>query len=430
MSEQQRNLIILVVVAILVGLSIYLIYPIQKTTRLGLDLQGGLDVILKAVSKPGAPVTQSSMDQALLIIDRRVNGLGVTEPIIQRQGTSEISIQLPGIKNANEAIKLINKPAFLEFREVLTGKQKPSVTLPAPDGTKLKLGPIRMTGGALSSARVEFDPSTGAPQVGIDFTSKGSKDFAAITTRLVGKQLAIILDKKVQSHPVIQEPITGGKAQISGKFSLEEAKNLALVLQSGALPVNLVIERTRTVGPTLGRDSLNQALVAGLVGLLLVALGMLLYYRGLGAVAVIALGVYAALLWGVLTLVHATLTLPGIAGIILTIGVAVDANIIIYERIKEELKRGKTHRASVRSGFQNSLSSILDANFLTIVTAAILFWLGSGPVRGFAFNLMVGVLVSLLTALIFTRALLTVLMNFSFFNNPFLLGGGKEVIED
>lgn len=422
MSEQQRNLLILAAVAILVGLSIYVIYPLQKTTRLGLDLQGGLDVILKAVAKPGAPVTQSALDQALLIIDKRVNGLGVTEPVIQRQGTREISIQLPGIKNANEAIRLINKPAFLEFREVLTGKEKPEITLTAPDGSKLKMGPILMTGKAISSAQVSFDQQTGAPEVSITFTPDGTREFAAITTRLVKKQLAIILDNKVQSAPVIQTPITDGKAVISGRFSLEEAKNLALVLQTGALPVNLVIQETRTVGPTLGKDSLNKALLAGLIGLMLVALGMLIYYRGLGFVAVIALAVYAVLLWGVLTAVKATLTLPGIAGIILTIGVAVDANIIIYERIKEEIRMGKTARASLKSGFQHSLSPILDANFLTIVTAAILFWLGSGPVRGFAFNLLIGVLVSLLTALFFTRALISILINFSFFNNPIVLG--------
>ncbi len=424
MNPTQKHALSISVVLFLVLISIYFIYPPAKSTRLGLDLKGGMHVILSAKPFPGSPVTENAMDQAMLIIRQRVDKLGVAEPEITRQGRNNILVQLPGIKRPEKALEIIGKPAFLEFKEVKGTDKK----------GKIILGKTEMTGRYLKDAQVDFD-ELGKPKVNLQFTSEGGRKFEEVTGRLVGKQLAIVLDGKVMSAPQVREKISGGRAEITGDFTIDKAKELALVLQTGALPVKLEIEENRTVGPTLGADSLRAGIKAGIIGLILVALYMLLYYRGLGGITCVALLVFATLFWGVIVIINKftswgwPLTLPGIAGIILTIGVAADSSIVIFERVKEEVKVGKTLRSAADSGFTHAFKTILDADFVTLIAAVILVFVGIGPVRGFAISLICGICLDLFTALFFTRPLLALLVRFKPFTRPTLVGI-KEVVPE
>ena len=457
MSIFKRPIVLLAfVVALLIG-AVYFIVPPGEKTNLGLDLQGGLAVILEAKDTPNAPRTQDGMSQAVSIIQDRVNGLGVAEPEIQRQGTWKISVQLPGVADSQKALDIIGKTAVLEFWDVSQfGKSYPTQAeaLKAakvasvdklPKGTRLIHWPAaegsgtdswfvveakpKLSGSALTDAKVGFDQNN-QPKVDMTFNSEGAKQFAELTDSLAQKSqvlgqdqlLAIVLDNVVESAPRVQERIDGGQAEISGSFTLDEAKQLALVLKTGALPIELTVVQQNTIGATLGKASLNQALFAGAVGMILIMLFMLVVYRLMGLVADIALLIYGVLFWAILNAIGVTLTLPGIAGAILTLGVALDANVIIFARIREEVKGGKSLRTATDVGFRKAFRAIFDSNMTTLLTAAILFFTAVGGVRGFALTLGIGVLLSMFTAVLVTRALLTLLAGFRPFQNPSLLG--------
>lgn len=416
MNRRRKNLLILAFVMILVGVSIYYIYPPQTKTRLGLDLRGGTRVILTATDETGEGVSEEKMEKAMLIIQDRVDKLGVSEPEINRViGTGSIVVQLPAVTDPQKAIDIIGKTAQLEFR-ILEGFDEEDKPI---------FGPVLMRGDMLQDANAGYD-SNGKIIVSMTFTPEGADRFYEITSQNVGQRLAIVLDGEMKSAPVIKTAIRGN-AVIENIDSLEEAKNIALVLKTGALPVNFVVEEVRVIGSTLGPDSLQQGIRAGIIGVILVILFMVAYYAGLGGVVILGLAIYVVLFWGVLVGLRAALTLPGMAGIILTIGMAVDANIIIYERIKEEIRKGKTIRTSVAEGFKHGLRTILDANVTTLITAAVLFYFGTGPIRGFATTLGLGVLISMFTALVFTRSLLELLVDFKVFLRPGLFGVRKQV---
>lgn len=412
-QSQKDSLSVLIVFALVIG-ALFLL--IKTPVKLGLDLRGGMMVVLAAKPLEGGKPTEEEIDQAKYIVEERVNGLGVSEPQIERQvGTPNIIVQLPGVKDPDQALRLIRSTALLEFKEVT-------------DPKTMILGPTLMTGKAIQSARVGTD-DLGRPKVLFQLTSAGAQKFADITRRMAPakKQLAIVLDGKVVSAPTVQTEINGGKGEITGKYSFDEAKNLVLVLNTGALPVKLEVAQQQTIGPTLGQDSLRQALRAGLVGLLIVAVYMLIMYRGLGLVSITALLVFAAVFGGILKLVGTTLTLPGIAGMILTIGLAADSSIVYFERYREEFRRGKEPRASAKSGFKHAFRTMVDADATTLIIAFTLIvlsylYFGAGPVRGFALTLSIGIGCDLFTVYFFTRPTLNKLAGLALFKNPIFIG--------
>lgn len=393
----------LAVVVLIVGVFTFMIGPLASSIKQGLDLQGGTHIVLEAEDTDTGKVTDDSVNRVIKIMERRINELGLTEPIIQREGFRRIIIELPGIKDPAKAIETIGKTAVLTFQN----PEKETV----------------MTGKDLKTAKEEIQQN-GQYVVSIQFTDDGKRKFAELTTENVGRQIAILLDGKVLTSPVVNEPITGGSAVITGSKTLEDAKQLAILLRSGALPVKVKVLEVRTVGPTLGADSKQKSIVAFGVGIALIVLFMLGLYRLSGFVATLALLVYVLINLFILSpfMLHATLTLPGIAGIILSMGVAVDANILIFERFKEEVFVGKTLRVSIEAGFKRALSTILDANTSVMITAVILILLGDGPVRGFAITLAIGVLVSMFTAITVSRTLLRMLINCQFTDCPFWYG--------
>jgi len=372
-------------VFVVIFIAIFLSFPLNEKINLGLDLQGGSHVILECVDTPNAPVDNDAVIRVLEIIRSRIDQLGVSEPVIQRQGTRRILVQLPGVENPEAAVEIIGKTALLEFKD--------------------EAGVTQLTGAHLLDAKTNFDQFS-RPIVLIEFDKIGAKEFGEATKSNVGKVLAITLDGKEISTPVVQEPILDGRAQITGKFTVESAKHLAILLRAGALPVQVEILENRSVGPTLGRDSISKGIKAGTIGLILVLVFMLIYYKGFGLVADFALVICMLLILGALAGIKATLTLPGIAGIILTIGMAVDANILIFERIKEELKLDKTFRASIDAGFSKAFRTIFDANVTTLIAALALFYFGSGPIKGFAVTLSIGILASMFTAIVVTKIIL------------------------
>jgi preprotein translocase subunit SecD len=374
-----------------------------------------------------------AVDQALETIRNRIDQFGVAEPDIRRQGEKRILIQLPGISDPERAKDLIGRTALLEFKlvddahdvnaavkgdvpagsEVLYRVEKNAETGRVTKQPFLLKKRTLLTGANLTNARVDFDQFN-VPFVSITFDKRGARDFERITGDNVNKRLAIVLDDKVESAPVIQEKIAGGKARITGNFTLDEAKDLAIVLRAGALPAPVNILEERTVGPSLGADSIRKGLISMLIGGVLVVLFMVVYYKGAGAIADLALILNIILIAGGLAAARATLTLPGIAGIILTIGMAVDANVIIFERIREELALGRTARAAVDAGFNRATLTILDANVTTLIAAVVLFQFGTGPIKGFAVTLSLGVIASMFTALIVSRLIF-----------DYMLGGRK-----
>ncbi len=373
----------------------------------------------KAIKK----ISENAIDQTLQVIRNRIDQFGVAEPTITKVGSDRVLVQLPGIKDPKRAIKIIGKTARLEFKllddensvqdaltngvppgdEILYGKHKDPQTGVVTKIPYLVKKRVLLTGDHLSDARVNIDPTYNEPYVSISFDKVGAKIFAHITTQNVKKRLAIILDNVVYSAPVIQEPITGGRAQITGRFTSEEAHDLAIVLRAGSLPAPVKILENRTVGPSLGRDSIEQGFKAAIVGLILVLLFMAIYYKGSGLIADMALLLNMVLILGALAAFHATLTLPGIAGIILTIGMSVDANVLIFERIREELRLGKTVKAAIDAGFARAFITILDANVTTLIAAVVLFQFGTGPIKGFAVTLSIGIVVSMFTAIVFCK---------------------------
>jgi preprotein translocase subunit SecD len=456
LSRIKRDAGILVLVAILLGVAAYLAFPLSKT-NLGLDLQGGLSVILQAQDSAKAPVTDQGISQAVKIIQNRVNRLGVAEPEIQRQGTDKISVQLPGVANPDEALAIIGKTAVLEFYDVKqfgTSYASEAEALKAAGVASVAALPVDkriihwslaggnstdqwflvatepvLTGSTLTGAQTGFDQFN-QPKVDMQFNSAGGDIFSQVTGKMAetaqitgeDQRLAIVLDGNVESAPRVQQQIDGGRAEITGKFTTDEAKNLALVLQTGSLPVELKAVSQNSIGATLGKSALNQALLAGAVGLILIMVFMIAYYRLLGLVACVALIIYGVLFIGVLNGIGVTMTLPGIAGMILTLGMAVDANVLIFARMRDEVGAGKTVGAATSAGFKKAFRAVFDCNMTTILTAVILFWAASGGIKGFALTLGVGVALSMFTAVLVTRSMLSLLIGWSFFRNRKLLG--------
>jgi preprotein translocase subunit SecD len=391
----------------------------QLRVRLGLDLQGGSHLVLEAQDTPTVKVTSEAVGDVMRVIQNRIDQLGVVEPTIQRQGDRRIIVELPGIEDPERALRLIGKTALLEF--VNTGRDPlPEGARWNPEGTAVTLpGPKKQTitfkkeviliGADLAEAQAGFDQddvSTGQPVVNFRFKGTAAKTFGAFTTKHVGQYMSIILDNEVISSPVIREPITGGSGQISGGYrDITEARDLAVLLRAGALPVPVEVVERRTVGPSLGRDSLDLSLRAGTIAVALILAFMIILYRLPGVLADLALLLYGLVLFATLTALGATMTLPGIAAFIISVGMAIDANVLIFERIKEELRAGKTLRAGIQSGWNRAWSAILDSNVTTLVGAAVLFALGTGPIKGFATTLVIGVVLSMFTAIIITRIL-------------------------
>lgn len=391
----------LIVVLAIVGGFLTQIGPLAGSIKQGLDLQGGTHVVLQAVDTPELKVDDDAVNRSVKIIERRVNELGLTEPVIQRQGKDRIIVELPGVKDPEKAIAMLGRTAMLQFKD-MNGK-------------------VVLTGKDLKDARAQVSQGNQAV-VGLEFSEEGGKKFGELTTRNIGKQIAIELDGEVLTAPVVQEAITGGRAQISGSRTVEEAEHLAILLRSGSLPVKIEVMENRTVGPTLGQDSKDKSVKAFSIGIIGVFVFMLLFYRLSGLVADIALLLYVMLLLFVMRYLGATLTLPGIAGIILSIGMAVDANVLIFERFKEEIKKGKTLRSAMDAGFGRALVTILDSNVTTLMAAAVLFYLGTGPIKGFAVTLALGTLLSMFTAVTITKYLLRFLIYSNITKNPAFFG--------
>lgn len=482
MPSRRNSLLILGLVALLLAAAVYLIFvrqPVGQATQLGLDLRGGVSVQLEGYRTDGSEVQRDEMERAVEVIRERVDSLGVTEPEIQIQGQDQVSVSIPGITDTERAVEVIGRTAQLGLYEVLAYEQQSNV----PDGetgqveddlreslqedsefeegeTKILFenspaiqgegtdvsGYIvseepQMTGGALDSASVGLDEQ-GNRMVQMDLTGEGGRQFAELSQEIsqstlgAGEpgRLAIVLDEDVESAPVVEQAIPGGTVSISneslpGGLPQEEAEELQVVLQTGALPVNMEVLSVTTIGATLGAASLAGGLIAAAAGFALVLGFLMVIYRALGVVASLALVIYAFLLWGIIVAVPITITLPGIAGVVLALGVAADANIVIFERVKEEVRRGRTPRSAIALGYQKGFRAILDGNLTTIIVAMILFGLSSGSVRGFAVLLSVGVLLSMFTAVVVTRALLGLISSRGGLNlTPRMLGVSPDSI--
>lgn len=391
---------LIIALAIIGGFCVY-IQPLSNSIKQGLDLQGGTHVVLQAVDTPEMKVDDDAVNRSVKIIERRVNELGLTEPVIQRQGKDRIIVELPGVKDPEKAIAMLGRTAMLHFQD--------------------QYGNVVLSGSDLKDARAQISQGNQAV-VGLEFNSVGADKFADLTAKNIGKQIAIVLDGEVLTAPVVQEAITGGRAQISGSRSIEDAERLAILLRSGSLPVKIEILENRTVGPTLGQDSKDKSIKAFGIGIAGVFIFMILFYRLSGIVADIALLLYVMLLLLAMRYLGATLTLPGIAGIILSIGMAVDANVLIFERFKEEIRRGRTLRSAMDAGFSRAFVTIFDSNVTTLMAAAILFYLGTGPIKGFAVTLALGVVLSMFTAITVTKYMLRFLIYSNFTKNPWIFG--------
>lgn len=409
--------------------------PVETTGRL----------VYKLSDNEARRIKESAIDQALETIRNRIDQFGVAEPTIHRQAENEIVVQLPGVKDPKRAVDIIGKTAQLEFKIVddnaKVAAELPQSILPGEEENLLmqfagripeddeilfekrvnrETGAVTkmpillkkqavLTGDLLSDARVDIDTRFNESYVSISFNTAGAKIFDEVTGANVKKRLAIILDNVVYSAPVIQERISGGHAQITGRFSMEDAKDLSIVLKSGALPAPLKMLQNVTVGPSLGRDSIEAGKLAGIIGTIAVVVFMMFYYRFSGLIADLALFFNIILLLGAMASLNATLTLPGIAGIILAIGMAVDSNVLMFERMRDELRAGKTPKAAVDSGYHKAFWTIFDSHVTTLITAAVLFQFGTGPIKGFAVTLSLGVAINLFTALIGTKTVFDII---------------------
>jgi len=364
--------------------------------------------------------TRQTIDQSVPIIEKRVNELGLVEPTVQRQGTDRILVQVPGLGDPRRLLEILGRTAKLEFRLVDTSMSAQDAQQGrAPSDTEVlfeKQGdqkvPILVKrqalveGADLTDAQASFDQRTGEPIVNFKFNSTGARKFGRATQDNVGRPFAIVLDNEVISAPVIREPILGGSGQISGNFTVESANNLAILLRAGALPAKLTVIEQRVVGPGLGLDSIKAGEHASIAGALLVVIFMLVTYALFGFFANVAVAVNVAMILGILSFLNATLTLPGVAGIVLTVGIAVDSNVLIYERIREEARNGRSAITAIDAGFTRALATILDSNITTFIAAAVLFFIGTGPVRGFAVTLGIGIITTLFTAFTMTRLIM------------------------
>jgi preprotein translocase subunit SecD len=433
----------LILVIVITAIAIYIVLPdspgihiggIQKDfeTRLGLDLVGGVQALLEADLPTDAEIDSGSMSAAVNIVENRVNGLGVTEALVQQAGDRRIVVELPGETDPEAALAVLKQTGLLEFVDMSNINSEDLVALAGQKivtnylsseiddtdtitGTDIVFNTI-MTGAELENVAAVTDPMTGNYQVAFELSPEGTRIFAEHTSNNIGTILAIVLDKEVISMPRINEAIPSGEGVISGDFDYDQANALAVQLRYGSLPVPLSVVEVRTVGPTLGQDSLQKSMIAGAIGFAIVILFMALYYRLPGVLADISIIVYAMLAFAVFRFIPVTLTLPGIAGFLLSTGSALDANILIFERLKEELRAGKPLIQAVDLGWQRAWPSIRDSNIATLLTTAILFWFGSSfgatIVKGFAITLALGVMVSVFTALIVTRLLMQLILRF------------------
>jgi len=404
----------IVVITTLLVISVLYVFPPQKKLNLGLDLKGGMYLTLRIdTSKVVPSKLKETQEIALEIIRNRIDEFGVKEPRIQLQGEDSILVELPGVVERKRALRLIGQTAFLEFKLVEEDKEKikQAEEGKVPSGYEWKKfkdthlllkKEASLTGEDLANASTSFDANM-FPIVTLKFNSQGTKKFAQVTTKNVGKRLAIVLDGIVKSAPLIKEPILSGDAQISGDFSVEEARDLALVLRAGALPCPLKIEEERTVGPLLGSDAIRRGIFSIILGSILVVIFMFSYYLLGGLVAFFCLVLDLLFILAGLSFLKATLTLPGIAGMILTLGMAVDGNVLIFERIREELEEKKPISLAVKNGFDRAKRTILDANLTTLIAALFLFIYGTGPIKGFATTLSLGIIASIFTAIFVGR---------------------------
>lgn len=490
MTSRRNNLVILGLVVVLLGVAAYLIFlrggGVTETTRLGLDLQGGVSAQLQGSQTGGGNVTREEMERAADLIRERIDDLesgsgriGVTEPDVRVQGEDQMIVQIPGIENPDEVIEIIGSTAQLGFYQVLATEAQQAVPpsevpdaredigenlreedafedggakvlfeeSPSPTGGGTYVAGYvvgarpDLTGDALRPNGASADFGTaGDRQVTLQLTTEGARQFGDLTQSIVNESLtsgevgllAIALDDEVYSAPTVTESIPNGLVSISneaaGGLPEDEAERLVTVLNTGALPVSMEVISQDTVGPSLGLSSLRSALLAAVVGFGIVLVLLAVIYRALGLVADLALLAYAFLLWGIVVAVPITLTLPGIAGIVLSIGVAADANVVIFERIKEEVRRGKTPRAAVAAGYEKGFRAILDGNVTTLITAVILYGLSTGSVRAFAVLLIIGVLLSMFTAVLVTRALLGLISGRGTTLSPTLMGVAKNEV--
>ncbi len=388
-------------------------YAFRKPTSLGLDLKGGVYVVLQGVPDAGKSIKAEDMKNLSEVLDRRINALGVAEPRISISGTDRIIVELPGVKDPEEAVKVIGKTALLEFQLVKDEK------------TLEKTG---LDGRALLKAEVSAD-QFGSPQIAFELNSEGAKKFAELTRNNIGKKLAITLDGEVQTAPTINSEIPGGKGVISGSYTQDEAKKLVTLLNAGALPIKAEILEIRAVGATLGAESVAQSMKASILAFALVGIFMIVMYRLPGVLASIALMIFGTIVLGVLNYFGAVLTFPGIAGIILSLGMAVDANVIIFERVKEELRAGNSIAKAIDLGFSRAFSAIWDGNITTLIITAVLFQFGTGAIKGFAITLAVGTLSSMFTAITVTKLLLKFTAINLKVTNLWLYGVKKEAKE-
>jgi len=386
--------------------------------HLGLDLQGGTHLVYQTdLSQIEDKNKESAMEGVKDVIERRVNAFGVAEPIVQIAEKDRLVVELAGVKDVNQAINMIGETPYLEFKEEMTGEEKdetakqfkemfPDQEIPPQFMEQFFYKSTDLSGKQLARAAVAFDPNTYQPEVQLEFDGEGKSLFKEITEKNVGRKVAIFLDGAPISIPVVNEPIVDGKAIISGDFTLDEAKLLAQRLNAGALPVPIKLLSQQTVGASLGEESLQKSLKAGIAGLIILSLIMILYYRLPGLLAVIALIIYTLVILSLFKLIPITLTLSGVAGFILSIGIAVDANVLIFERMKEELKKGRTLTMAIEEGFARAWVSIRDSNVSTLITCFVLAYFSTSIVKGFAITLGIGILVSMLSAIIVTKTFL------------------------
>ncbi|MGC6367825.1 MAG: protein translocase subunit SecD [Candidatus Marinamargulisbacteria bacterium] len=416
-----------------------------KPFNLGLDLRGGVSVVLEAKEVDGREITNDDILGVIDVIRGRINALGLTEPVIQRKGLTQVIVELPGISDIDRALSLIGETAQLTFHEaewapqnlerlsqeekdILLGKNAKILYLEQGLANgEMILRPLILKkkvlqGNNLKEAFAGAD-NYGQPMVNIKFDSEGTELFFQATKNNVGRPLAILLDGALISAPNVNEPIAGGSAVISGSFTTQEVKDLVIKLRAGSLPVPVEILSNRLIGPTLGMDSITSGKRAGMIALIGVVIYMMVFFRTFGAMAVLALTYYGILTMGILKMMDATLTLPGIAGLILTLGMAVDANIIIFARIREEMDRGESVYSAVNEGFSKAFVAILDSNVTTLFAAMVLFWLGTGSIKGFALTLSIGVMVSMFSSLFVTKVLVELILRFKNLPKRVLIGG-------
>jgi len=409
MKQYAKFLLLIIILLTIVG-GIF-IYPRwlggkYRPWRLGLDLVGGTHLIYEVdMNQVDFSERDSVMAGLKDVIERRVNLFGVSEPqvVSAKEGDSyRLIVELAGIKDVGEAIKMIGETPFLDFREVIIDQQ-----LTTDNQQQIQFIPTNLTGRYVKGAQLDFDQTTGAPKVNIQFNDEGAKIFEELTVRNVGKPLAIFLDNNLIEMPVVQEKISGGRAQITGKFTRDEAKKMVERFNAGALPAAIKIISQQTIGASLGQESLKKAIYSGALGTLAIILFMLGYYRKFGIFASLALIIYTVLVAAIFKL-GITMTLAGIAGFVLSIGMAIDANILIFERTKEEIKKGLTKISAIEEGFKRAWPSIRDSNISTIITSIILYYFTSSFIKGFALALLIGVLVSMFSAITVTRTMLRV----------------------